>query len=170
MLCLGDTVHCDCHFGRVVQVRELGEPGAIGQEMLFHVPDEILHAVALVIARTPVMDVAKSALDWLFIMHLQSVGSPNEFAAELRESGNRNPKLPVLVTSHTVARVLAGFDGCPQLYLSDVECFDTLAECSSSGLAPSFASVVPRPLVRPVPIRDRCLLSVRYTRAPCAPN
>jgi len=31
--------------------------------MLFHVPDEIRHAVALVIARTLVMDIAKSALN-----------------------------------------------------------------------------------------------------------
>jgi len=30
---------------------------------------------------TFVMDIAKGALDWLFIMHLQCVGSRNEFAA-----------------------------------------------------------------------------------------
>ena len=81
--------------------------------MLLDVVDEMPHPLARVVTGTFIMDSAKGALDWLFIMHLQSVGSPNEFAAELRESGNRNPKLPVLVTSHTVARVVAGFDGCP---------------------------------------------------------
>src|ERR1043166_1085645 len=101
--------------------------------MVRHVLDQLLDTVALVIAGAFVMDIPQGPLDWLFIMHLQSVGSPNAFAAELRESGNRNPKLPVLVTSHTVARVLAGFDRCPQLSLSNVECLTRLPNAQALG-------------------------------------
>jgi hypothetical protein len=54
----------------------------------------------------------------------------------LRESWNRDPKLPVSVTSHTVARVSAGFDGCPQLCLSDVECLTGLPDAQALGWHP----------------------------------
>ncbi len=49
--------------------------------MLLHIPDQILEAFALVIAGALVVHVAEDALDWLFIMHLQGVGSHNYSAA-----------------------------------------------------------------------------------------
>ena len=49
--------------------------------MLLHIPDQILEACALVIAGALVMDIPKGSFDWLFIMHLQGVGSHNYSAA-----------------------------------------------------------------------------------------
>src|SRR5262245_22443855 len=101
--------------------------------MLFDILYQPPNLLARVVPRPLVMDLATGPLDWLFIMHRQCVGSHNEFAADLQEVGNRNPKLPVLVTSHTVARILAGLDGCPQLCLSDVGCLTGLPDAQALG-------------------------------------
>ena len=75
MLFSGEAMHCGGHFGCVVQVREFVVPGAIGQEMLLHVPDQFLDAVAVVITGALVMDIAKGALNRV---RLRAVGGQEE--------------------------------------------------------------------------------------------
>ena len=59
LLFFGDALHCRGHFRGVVQVREFVWPGAVGQQMVLHVPDQLLEAFALVIPGALVMDIPK---------------------------------------------------------------------------------------------------------------
>jgi hypothetical protein len=52
-------------------------------QVLVNVLHQIPHPLARMVTSTLIMDLAQGPLDWLFIMHLQCVGSRNEFAADL---------------------------------------------------------------------------------------
>jgi hypothetical protein len=50
-------------------------------QMLLNVLDQMPPPLARMVARTFILDLPQGPLDWLFIMHLQCVGSHNHSAA-----------------------------------------------------------------------------------------
>jgi hypothetical protein len=54
--------------------------------MLGDIVDHCAQPFAFVITGTLLMDLAKSPFDWLFIMHLQGVGSHNHSASGVQDS------------------------------------------------------------------------------------
>jgi len=69
------------YLGGIVDLGELVLPRSIDGQMLGDIADYSPQLLAVVIARTLLMHIAKGTLDWLFIMHLQDVGSHNHTVA-----------------------------------------------------------------------------------------
>jgi len=97
-------------------------------QMLLDISDQSPDPLALKGARALVRNIPTGPLDWLFIMHLQGVGSHTYSAAgglKLREC---NTKLPVLTTKDAITATVPSSDRSPELGLGEMPALTCLAD------------------------------------------